>query len=520
MLDQLKTIYLRTLDACAPERLVRAAITRDMPRNVVAIGKCAGALRDGLDDVDDALVVVPEGYRLPVKRSEIAIGGHPDITAASFEAGRRVLEFVDAHDDILFLISGGGSACVELPLMPCFEERDLVETNARLVASALPIGDINCVRKHLSAIKGGRLASRVKRSVTLVYSDVSTGALADVASGPALVDTTTKADAIAILERVGGCERIVAKLRDDECPETVKHIDDSRFALIADNRSLVAKAAEITASMGFTPVVVEQQIESEVGDAARNLLDRASRLREGEVLIAGGEPTLVRRGEGKGGRCIELAVRMALTENERRSDSLVRLPADSEKEPSDWRVRPTSVPPGSVLPKIEALRGTSDAIDSNTEDERRSDSLVRLPGDSEKESSDWRVRPTSVRPNIHALLGTSDAIDSNTENERRLDSLIRLPGDSEKESSDWRVRPTSVRHASNIHALLGTSDGVDGNSGVAAIAITLPASINRDRAERELQRSNSLIVAKEIGETIMIPPAGNNLRDLYLLART
>jgi hydroxypyruvate reductase len=402
--EQLKSLYLRTLDACAPEGLVREAITRDMPRNVVAIGKCAGALRDGLDDVDDAFVAVPDGYRLPQKRSQIAIGGHPDITAASFEAGKKLRAFVEAHDEILFLISGGGSACVEFPLAPWFDERDLIETNTRLVASALKIGDINCVRKHLSAIKGGRLASRVKRSVTLVYSDVSTGALADVASGPTLPDATTKADAIAILERIGGCERIVAKLRDEDCPETVKHIDDSRFALIADNHTLVANAAKIAASMGFTPVVVEQQIESAVDDAAKDLLDRAANLKTNEVLIAGGEPTLMRRGDGKGGRCIELAVGMALAE-------------DKKKEPSDWRVRPASVPP-------------------------------------------------------------------------------------------------------RIHVLLGTSDGVDGNSGVAAVALTLPASIDREVAERERLRSNSLAVAESIGETIMIPSAGNNLRDLYLLART
>jgi len=447
LLDHLKTIYLRTLDACTPERLVRAVVTRDMPRNVVAIGKCAGALRDGLDDVEDSLVVVPEGYRMPAKRSQIAIGGHPDITSASFHAGRQLLDFVDAHDEILFLISGGGSACVELPLTPWFDERDLIETNARLVASALKIGDINCVRKHLSAIKGGRLAARVKRSITLVYSDVSTGALADVASGPTLADATTKADAIAILKRIGGCDRIVAKLRDQECPETVKHIDDSRFALIADNRTLVATAAKITSSMGLVPVVVEQQIESEIGDAANELLERASRLRAGEVLIVGGEPTLVRRGDGRGGRCVELAVRMALAEAERRSDSLVRLPVGSGREPSDWRVRPTS---------------------------------VRRPVGSEREPSDWRVRPTSV--------------------------------------SDTSVQSSSI--LPSIHALLGTSDGVDGNSGVAAIALALPASIDREVAERELLRSNSLVVAEEIGETIMIPPAGNNLRDLYLLART
>jgi glycerate 2-kinase len=415
VLDQLKTIYLRALDACAPERLVRAALAREMPRNVVAIGKCAGALRDGLDDVDDAFVAVPHGYRLPVKRSQIAIGGHPDITAASFEAGKRLLAFVEAHDEILFLISGGGSACVELPLTPWFDERDLVETNARLVASALPIADINCVRKHLSAIKGGRLAARVKRSVTLVYSDVSTGALADVASGPTLPHLSTKADAIAILERLGGCEGIIAKLRDEGCPETVKRMESSRAMLIADNRTLVANAAEIAASMGFTPVVVEQQIESEIEVAARDLLAQASRLRSGEVLIAGGEPTLVRHGDGKGGRCIELAVRMALAA-----------------------------------------------------DERRSDSPVRLPGDTKNKASDWRVRPTFVRPTF---------------------------------------------------ALLGTSDGLDGNSGVAAIALRLPAVFDRAEAARELERSNSLAIAESIGETIMIPPAGNNLRDLYLLAR-
>lgn len=360
-----------------------------MPRAVVAIGKCAGALRDGLDDDVDAFVAIPAGYRRPVKRAIVVAGGHPNITAASVAAGRQLLDFVDAHDEILFLISGGGSACVEQPLAPWFNERDLIDVNEKLVASGLKIGGINCVRKHLSAIKGGRLAARVRRSVTLVYSDVSTGALADVASGPTLADHTTKSEAIAILQRIGGCDRIVARLRDDGCPDTVKEIDDSRVSLIADNGTLVAAAAEVAASLGLSPVVVEQQIESDVSDAAHELLQMAEGLRSGEVLIAGGEPTVVRRGDGKGGRCIELAVRMALAQ--------------------------------------------------------------------------------------------------------------------EKVSID---------------TLLGTSDGVDGNSGVAAVAISLPAKIDRELAKRELARSNSLAVAEVIGETIMIPPAGNNLRDLYLLARS
>ncbi len=385
--DQLKSIYLRALDACAPERLIRAR--PGMPRAVVAIGKCSGALRDGLDDDVDAFVAIPAGYRKPSKRAHVVEGGHPAITGASFEAGRQLLDFVDAHDEILFLISGGGSACIEQPLAPWFNQRDLIDVNDKLVASGLKIGEINCVRKHLSAIKGGRLAARVKRSVTLVYSDVSTGALADVASGPTLPDKATKKDAIAILQQIGGCDRIVARLRDAGCPETVKEIDDSRVELIADNSTLVAAAAEIARALGLSPVVVEQQIESDVSDAAHELLQIAEGLRSGEVLIAGGEPTVVRRGGGKGGRCIELAVRLALAQE-------------------------------------------------NTK----------------------------------------------------------------------------------IDALLGTSDGVDGNSGVAAVAISLPATIDREFAKRELARSNSLAVAEVIGETIMIPQAGNNLRDLYLLARS
>src|SRR5207247_6758130 len=113
------------------------------------------------------------------------------------------LEFVDAHDDVTFLISGGGSACVEQPLVPWFEAHDVVALNTCLVASGIPIGAINCVRKHVSAIKGGRLGARVRgRSVTLVYSDVSDGALADVASGPTMADATTREDAARIVDAV------------------------------------------------------------------------------------------------------------------------------------------------------------------------------------------------------------------------------------------------------------------------------------------------------------------------------
>src|SRR5438128_5309763 len=208
----LESIYFRTLEACAPERLIARVLEPGLPRDVVAIGKCAGALLDGLPDVDDAFVAIPEGYREPRRRATIFKGGHPQITQSSFEAGRAIVEFVDAHENLLFLISGGGSACVELPLAPWFHEDELIETNRRLLGSGATIGEMNCVRKHLSAIKGGRLGARARgRCVTLVYSDVSSGALADVASGPTLADPTTKHDAIAILKRIGGFDALAAR---------------------------------------------------------------------------------------------------------------------------------------------------------------------------------------------------------------------------------------------------------------------------------------------------------------------
>jgi glycerate 2-kinase len=379
----LESIYLRTLQACAPERLIIRALEPDMPRDVVAIGKCAGSLLDGLRDVGDAFVAIPVGYREPQRRAEIHRGGHPQITEASFAAGRALVEFVDAHENILFLVSGGGSACVELPLAPWFHEDEVIDTNRRLLDSGAAIGEMNCVRKHLSAIKGGRLAARVRgRSVTLVYSDVSSGALADVASGPTLADPTTKAEAIAILRRVGGLEPIIGKLRD--APESEKRIERTRAKLIADNDALTAAAASITPDA----VRYGRQIESDVAEAAAALLRRAKDLKRGQVLIAGGETTVAVRGDGKGGRCSELAVRVAL-----------------------------------------------------------------------------------------------DA-------------------------------------AEPMEAIFASSDGVDGNSGVAGFRVSLPVQFDRAAAERELARSNSFAVAASIGKPLTTAPSGNNLRDLYLLARS
>ena len=123
MID-LESIYRTTLRECAPDHIVRRVLRPGLPRNVVAIGKCAGPLLDGVFaeiDVERAFCALPRRYPRPGSSrftglGMTAVGGHPDIDDDSFGAGEQLLEFVDECDDILFLISGGGSACVEWPL--------------------------------------------------------------------------------------------------------------------------------------------------------------------------------------------------------------------------------------------------------------------------------------------------------------------------------------------------------------------------------------------------------------------
>jgi glycerate-2-kinase len=397
-MPDLETIYRKTLERCRPETLAAAA-ARDaghLPRTIVSIGKCAGPLLDGIASVvplREAMAVVPHRYPEPKWRESVVVahGGHPLIDEKSFHAGEALLRFVHGAEDVLFLISGGGSACVEKALQPWFTSTDLMDVNAALVSSHLPIGRINTIRKHLSAIKGGRLAARVRgRSVTFLYSDVSSNAAADVASGPTLPDPSTNRDAAAILERLAGLDTIVAALRDERLPETVKSLHDAEWRVIADNQTLTSVAASIAGEGGQRVVRWNGQIESGVETAAADLAERARQLRRGQILVAGGEPTVAVRGCGRGGRCMELAVRFAL-----------------------------------------AAKGCAD-----------------------------------------------------------------------------------------LTALFASSDGVDGNSGAAGVAIdAFPHTIDESAVRSRLAESDSLSAAALIGRPIIIPPTGNNLRDLYLVAR-
>lgn len=326
--EELSRIYSDTLADCDPllhtkRVLAEANIRRriDYKVDIVSIGKAARPL--GLAavrtfDVGRSFFAGPRGYLrgndLPPS-AHVALGSHPRLSEASFRCGDDLIDFVTAGTcPIVFLLSGGGSATVERPLEPYFSRKDLLSLDSHIALQSLPIAKLNTVRKHLSSIKGGRLGSIAPEgSLAFVLSDVSAGDLHHVASGPVLPDPTTNREAAEILRSLDSKETSMAAahLEDNAVPDTPKALPlDSE--LIADNRTLVESARRMATRIGFDAVVLETAIEMSVSEAADFLYEAATSLAPGEVLIAGGEPTVpsIDR-SGRGGRCSELLARFA-----------------------------------------------------------------------------------------------------------------------------------------------------------------------------------------------------------------
>ncbi len=349
----LRAIYRAALERCDPATLVEAryAARPDLNgRPIAALGKCATRMALGLVSggwTGRGIAIVPAGYESGATPGgfEIVLGSHPYVDEASFRAGDALLRFVDTLEEpALILLSGGASAAVEAPLEPHVTRSEIATLGEQLVRSALPIAQINVARKHLSAIKGGRLALRLPAgSESWILSDVPPGRPELVGSGPASADPSTSIEAAAVLESLGGevAERIAAKLRAGVIPETPKRVDH-RAEVLADNRTFVAAAAQVALetdrrSRSLRRVeIIDPQLDADVESVAHALADRVARLDPGALAIAGGEPTVAVRGGGTGGRCSELALR------------LLRLAA------------------ARSLPPFSALIGSSDGRDGNS----------------------------------------------------------------------------------------------------------------------------------------------------------
>ncbi len=315
--------HLPTFPATAPGRLI-----------VIGAGKASAAMARAVEEhwpgPLSGLVVTRYGYGVPCQRIEIVEAAHPVPDAAGLDAARRIRERVSglsADDTVLCLFSGGGSSLLALPLAGITLE-DKQAVNRALLKSGASIGEMNCVRRHLSAIKGGRLAAACypAKVVNLLISDVPGDKPGDIASGPTVGDATSCADALAIVRRYG--LQLPAKVREileSGHGESIKP-DDARLAnvdtrLIATPQRALEAAAQVAASAGFTPYILGDSIEGEARDVGKVMAGIALQVvRHGQpfnapcVLLSGGETTVTVRGNGCGGRNVEflLALGVAL----------------------------------------------------------------------------------------------------------------------------------------------------------------------------------------------------------------
>ncbi|HEY4562766.1 MAG TPA: DUF4147 domain-containing protein [Thermoanaerobaculia bacterium] len=324
--DLARRMTAAALAAVDPERLARDEL---IPRGerfgaALAIGKAATPLargaREALETGARRLLIRPHNTPgLLDPGWEQKTGGHPLPDRQSVAAGERLARWLAEIPlgALLALISGGASACVEVPA-PGLTLEDLIATQRALLASGLPIHQINTVRKHLSHLKGGgalrATGGRLPRILVLLLSDVPGDDPAAVASGPFAADPTTYAEALAAVEGLPVPEAVRHHLETGargEVPETVKeNPSEVETVLLGSVRTAVAAAAAEARRQGLQ--AVDGELAGEAAQAARDLVARGRALGAGAALVLGGETTVILRGEtGRGGRNQELALAAA-----------------------------------------------------------------------------------------------------------------------------------------------------------------------------------------------------------------
>lgn len=302
---------------------------------VIGAGKASAAMARAVEDnwvgPLSGLVVTRYGYGVECAHIEIVEAAHPVPDAAGENAARRVMDMVaglSADDIVLCLMSGGGSALLPMPLsgLTMSDEQDLARA---LLSSGASISEMNCVRRHLSGIKGGRLAAACypARVVNLMISDVPGDDPMNIASGPTVSDPTRCSDALEVLRRykIAVPPVAIAQLESGTA-ETIKP-DDLRLPMIethmvATPQMALEAAAQIARDAGITPYILGDAIEGEARDVgtvlagiALQVAGRGQPFSTPCVLLSGGETTVTVRGKGRGGRNVECLLSMALTLN-------------------------------------------------------------------------------------------------------------------------------------------------------------------------------------------------------------
>ncbi|HEY7163756.1 MAG TPA: glycerate kinase [Candidatus Binatia bacterium] len=306
---------------------------------VVGAGKAAAAMGGAVERllaerIDRAIVIVKYGHSLPLTKLKLLQAGHPVPDQNGLGATRELLEIVRnaaARDLILCLLSGGASALMVAPFAELTLD-DKQATTRLLLGCGATIQEINTIRKHISAVKGGRLAQAAYPAtvVTLILSDVIGDDVETVASGPFSPDSTTFTHCVQTLERCSLLERIPPRVRlllesgvKGEIPETPKP-GDAVFAkvqnlIIGNNRTALCGAQQHAAELGYNPMILSDPAQGEARQAAlahaamvKELIGDGKPAGRPVCVISGGETTVTVRGNGRGGRNQEFALAAAM----------------------------------------------------------------------------------------------------------------------------------------------------------------------------------------------------------------
>ena len=333
--ELLRRMFDAAVDAAQPALCVPKHLPQ-RPRGrlvVIGAGKASAAMARAVErHVDgplEGLVVTRYGHAVPCERIEIVEAAHPVPDAASVEAARRIREKVSslsADDLVLCLISGGGSSLLVEPA-PGLTLDDKRKISEALLRSGANISEMNCVRRHLSAVKGGRLAAACHpaKVVTLLISDVPGDNPIDIASGPTVADPTTCDDALAILRRYRiEMPENVRRVLESGAGETVKpgnpRLAECETRMIATPQMALEAAAQIACEAGLPAHILSDRVQGEardvgmvMGAVALQAADRGQPFSPPCVLLSGGETSVAVRGSGRGGRNVEFLLSLALT---------------------------------------------------------------------------------------------------------------------------------------------------------------------------------------------------------------
>ncbi|WP_041623797.1 glycerate kinase type-2 family protein [Spirochaeta thermophila] len=345
---------------------------------VLAAGKAACPMARAAEEIlgdriTDGLVVTKYGHASHLRRLPVKEAGHPVPDERSLEAGEAFLRLASRADDhalVLILLSGGASSLLAHPYRDdriALTPEDLTAATQTLLACGAPIQEVNCLRKHLSGLKGGRLARALfpARSYTLVLSDVIGDDLSAIASGPTVPDPTTFADALAIVDRYGIADRLPPRVRTlleagarGEVPDTPKPGDpvfeQASTLIIGNNLTALEAAAAEARRRGYTPLILTAGLEGEARQLAhlfaaliRDIL-RGIPLSPPCCILAGGETTVTVTGNGTGGRNQEMTLAVLLSLLTRPPSR----PAGFLSGGTDGTDGPTDAAGGLITPRI------------------------------------------------------------------------------------------------------------------------------------------------------------------------